>query len=99
MVLVPAAIAMLIAIRAMMGPTFGGFLVANVFWVPWQAVASRVEMWLAGRPRATAVTSENDRSTPMNVSVDLTASSAQAATTASTLTFAAPSQPQNRERD
>jgi hypothetical protein len=42
LVLVPAAIAMLIGIRVLMGPTFGGFLIVNVFWVPWQAIAARV---------------------------------------------------------
>jgi hypothetical protein len=35
---VPAAFMMLIGIRVLMGPTFGGFLVANVFWVPWTAL-------------------------------------------------------------
>lgn len=35
---VPAAALMLVGIRVLMGPTFGGFLIANVFWVPWQAV-------------------------------------------------------------
>jgi len=29
--------AMLIGIRVLMGPTFGGFLILNVFWVPWAA--------------------------------------------------------------
>jgi hypothetical protein len=39
---VPAAFMMLVGIRVMMGPTFGGFLVANVFWVPWTAVLARL---------------------------------------------------------
>jgi hypothetical protein len=47
-VFVPAACAMLIGIRVLMGPTFGGFLVANVFWVPWSlvlaALAARVKV-------------------------------------------------------
>jgi hypothetical protein len=51
-VLVPAAAGMLLAIRLMMGPTFGGFLVANVFWVPWHAVAARVEKWVVTRRHA-----------------------------------------------
>jgi HTTM domain len=44
-VLVPAAFAMLVSIRVLMGPTFGGFLVANVVWVPWDAVGARVAAW------------------------------------------------------
>src|SRR5436190_5490018 len=44
-VLVPAAFAMLVSIRVLMGPTFGGFLVANVVWVPWDAVGARVLAW------------------------------------------------------
>jgi hypothetical protein len=52
LVLVPAATAMLIAIRLMMGPTFGGFLVVNVFWVPWYMVAARVETWVVPRRHA-----------------------------------------------
>jgi predicted DCC family thiol-disulfide oxidoreductase YuxK len=39
---VPAGVALLVGIRIMMGPTFGGFLMANVFWVPWQALGLRV---------------------------------------------------------
>jgi hypothetical protein len=42
---VPAAFMMLIGIRVLMGPTFGGFLVANVFWVPWSAVLARVRVF------------------------------------------------------
>jgi len=49
LVLVPAAVAMLVGIRLLMGPTFGGFLIANVFWVPWHALAARVEAWVAAR--------------------------------------------------
>jgi len=51
-VLVPAAIMMLITIRLLMGPTFGGFLIANVFWVPWHAMAVRVESWVVTRRHA-----------------------------------------------
>jgi predicted DCC family thiol-disulfide oxidoreductase YuxK len=36
--MVPAAFLMLVGIRVLMGPTFGGFLVANVFWIPWRAL-------------------------------------------------------------
>jgi len=98
LVLVPAAIAMLIAIRTMMGPTFGGFLVANVFWVPWQAVATRAALRIAGRRRVAKARSVDDCSAPLNVSVDLDAGSAQAVTTSSSLTFAAPSPPQSADR-
>lgn len=52
MVLVPAAIGMLVTIRLLMGPTFGGFLVVNVFWVPWRAVMARAETWVIARRRA-----------------------------------------------
>src|SRR5260221_9566598 len=43
--LVPAAAAMLIGIRLLLGPTFAGFVISNVFWVPWHAVGSRVLAW------------------------------------------------------
>jgi len=49
LVLVPAAIGMLLAIRVLMGPTFGGFLIVNVFWVPWHALAARAETWVITR--------------------------------------------------
>jgi len=52
LVLVPAAIGMLITIRLLMGPTFGGFLIVNVFWVPWYLVAARVETFVAARRNA-----------------------------------------------
>jgi hypothetical protein len=45
LVLVPAAALMLVGIRILMGPTFGGFLIANVFWVPWSAVGARFAKW------------------------------------------------------
>lgn len=41
-IFVPAAFAMLIGIRLLMGPTFGGFLIANVFWIPWESIAVRL---------------------------------------------------------
>jgi hypothetical protein len=50
-VLVPAAIAMLVGIRVLMGPTFGGFLIANVFWVPWDAVGARLAAWIGRSTR------------------------------------------------
>jgi hypothetical protein len=43
-VLVPAACAMLVGIRVLMGPTFGGFLLAAVFWIPWERVAVRARV-------------------------------------------------------
>jgi hypothetical protein len=39
---VPAACAMLVGIRVLMGPTFGGFLIVNVFWIPWTALIDLV---------------------------------------------------------
>jgi predicted DCC family thiol-disulfide oxidoreductase YuxK len=39
---VPAAALMLIGIRLLMGPTFGVFLLANVFWVRWDRVVDRI---------------------------------------------------------
>ena len=49
-VLVPAAAGMLVSIRLLMGPTFGGFLIANVFWIPWRALGARVRARLAREP-------------------------------------------------
>ena len=46
-VLVPGAFMMLVGIRMLMGPTFGGFLVANVFWVPWSALFARIRQYWA----------------------------------------------------
>lgn len=65
-ILVPAAFAMLIGIRTLMGPTFGGFLVANVVWVPWEAVALRAEArgWGRARRRAAAETSTSSSPLP-----------------------------------
>ena len=50
-VLVPAAAAMLLGIRALMGPTFAGFLITNVFWVPWDAVGARLAAWNGARSK------------------------------------------------
>jgi predicted DCC family thiol-disulfide oxidoreductase YuxK len=53
--MVPAAFLMLIGIRVLMGPTFGGFLVANVFWVPWSALGERLLVWLRPAQRVTVL--------------------------------------------
>jgi len=47
-VLVPAAFAMIVGIRILMGPTFGGFLTAFAFWVPWTAILA----WATARSSA-----------------------------------------------
>jgi hypothetical protein len=57
LVLVPAAFAMLIGIRVLMGPTFGGFLVANVFWVRWDALAARAVVWARATRQSGSVAS------------------------------------------
>jgi hypothetical protein len=49
-VFVPAAFLLLVGIRVLMGPTFGGFLIANVFWVPWFSTWKRAKAWFAQRP-------------------------------------------------
>ena len=54
LVFVPAAFFMLIGIRVLMGPTFGGFLLANVFWVPWSAVPKMATTWASLRMRSSA---------------------------------------------
>ena len=64
--LVPAAAAMLIGIRALMGPTFGGFLITDVFWVPWDLVAQRVTAWLRLRSTHRETTPRLARSTAAN---------------------------------
>jgi predicted DCC family thiol-disulfide oxidoreductase YuxK len=53
--MVPAAFLMLIGIRVLMGPTFGGFLVANVFWVNWDALGERLFVWLRPTRRVTVL--------------------------------------------
>jgi hypothetical protein len=60
MFFVPAAFLMLIGIRVLMGPTFGGFLVANVFWVPW----SRVIEWARARIKVKARSTAAMTTTP-----------------------------------
>jgi hypothetical protein len=44
-VLVPAAFCMLVGIRVLMGPTFGGFLLVTAFWLPWEATGERLAVW------------------------------------------------------
>jgi hypothetical protein len=58
-VVVPAAAVLLVAIRALMGPTFAGFLIANVFWVPWRAVGARLAVWRAVLARARGTNSSS----------------------------------------
>lgn len=66
-VFVPAAFLMLVGIRVLMGPTFGGFLVANVFWVPWSTVIDAVRARVHVREPERAAGSR-DATTPTNVS-------------------------------
>jgi predicted DCC family thiol-disulfide oxidoreductase YuxK len=54
-VLVPASFAMLVGIRALMGPTFGGFLVAYAFWPSWTSIGHRLRAWLALRRDVTVL--------------------------------------------
>ena len=42
-------------IRVLMGPTFGGFLIANVFWVPWSVVSDALASRVGTRRRHAAV--------------------------------------------
>ena len=50
-VCVPAAFLLLVGIRALMGPRFAPFLVANVFWVPWDVLAGYALRLLAWKRR------------------------------------------------
>jgi len=43
-ILVPAGLAFLIGIRALMGPTFEQFMLCYVFWVPWQHVLYKTRL-------------------------------------------------------
>jgi len=63
-VLVPAAACMLVGIRLLMGPTFGGFLIVNVFWVPWDAVLA----WVGDR-RGWARRNRTDAESPRGLAV------------------------------
>jgi predicted DCC family thiol-disulfide oxidoreductase YuxK len=47
--LVLGGIGLIVGIRALMGPTFEQFLIANVFWVPWDRVAARLRQSLPRR--------------------------------------------------
>ena len=48
-VLVPATFAMLVSIRVLMGPTFGGFLAVFAFWAPWTAIGTLLAVrWRRG---------------------------------------------------
>ena len=62
---VPAAFGMLIGIRVLMGPTFGGFLILNVFWVPWSAVLDFVATRVRLKTRATAAAATSDISSTL----------------------------------
>jgi hypothetical protein len=53
LLLVPSAALMLVGIRVLMGPTFGVFLVCNLFWVPWSRVGAFVRARARGLPRRT----------------------------------------------
>jgi len=48
-ILVPAALAMHLGIRVLMGPTFTQFFFVNVFWVPWEQLAQAARGALAAR--------------------------------------------------
>ena len=50
-----------------MGPTFGGFLIASVFWVPWSAIGER----LAIRSRLKALSQPHHAVTKGEVPADL----------------------------
>jgi predicted DCC family thiol-disulfide oxidoreductase YuxK len=51
LLLVPAAFMMLVGIRVLMGPTFGGFLLVFAFWVPWTRLAAAVRSAWPARGR------------------------------------------------
>jgi predicted DCC family thiol-disulfide oxidoreductase YuxK len=51
MLLVPGAFMMLLGIRVLMGPTFGGFLLVFAFWIPWTAVAAALRKAWPARAR------------------------------------------------
>jgi len=62
---VPAAFGMLIGIRVLMGPTFGGFLILNVFWVPWSVVVDFVATRVRLKTRAAAAAATSDISSTL----------------------------------
>jgi predicted DCC family thiol-disulfide oxidoreductase YuxK len=51
LLLVPGAFMMLVGIRVLMGPTFGGFLLVFAFWIPWTAVAAAIRAAWPARGR------------------------------------------------
>ncbi len=55
MLLVPSALAFLIGIRLLMGPTFEQFMICFVFWVPWHHVSAGVRARVARRRPARLV--------------------------------------------
>lgn len=65
LILVPAEIAMLVGIRVLMGPTFGGFLVLNVFWVPWSVVIDSLAVRARVKTDAAAAAETRDVSTSL----------------------------------
>jgi hypothetical protein len=52
--MVPAAAGMIIGIRVLMGPTFGGFLLNTVFFVPWSEVLDALAVRAKARAHRTA---------------------------------------------
>src|SRR6185295_9332839 len=52
--LVVGGIGMILAIRALMGPTFENFLLINVFWVPWDRVLASAAARLGRRAAPSA---------------------------------------------
>jgi hypothetical protein len=64
-VLVPGGILLLGGIRVLMGPTFGGFLIANVFWIPWRHVAARARSVVYSRRRAQLADESGTTSLPV----------------------------------
>jgi hypothetical protein len=51
-VCVPAAVLLLVGIRALMGPRFAPFMIANVFWVSWDVLAGYARRLLDWKGRA-----------------------------------------------
>jgi len=62
---VPAAFGMLIGIRVLMGPTFGGFLILNVFWVPWSVVLDSLTARVRLKSRAAPADATSDISSTL----------------------------------
>jgi predicted DCC family thiol-disulfide oxidoreductase YuxK len=49
--LVPSAFLMQLGIRMVMGPSFGQYLICNLFWIPWDRVGSRIREWIGSETR------------------------------------------------